>query len=95
MTRGKTRRRPSGDRELFKDDAGRFRPGSLTTHELVAELGSEPAGTPRYASLAEEAARRAARRAFPASRVPALIPCAESLVAEIPGIPDAGRGEFR
>lgn len=63
-------RRPGGDRELFKDDIGRFRPGYMTTSELIAELGSEPMGSARYMSLATEASRRAARRTFPPSKVP-------------------------
>jgi hypothetical protein len=93
LTRGKPKRRLGGDRELFKDDLGRFRPGYLTTSELIAELGSEPADTARYASLAAEAARRAARRAFPARRVPTLIPADESLD---PGIrtPSAGANQL-
>ncbi|SRR5712691_16133 len=73
LLRKRSEQRVQGNKDLFKDKAGRVIPGYLTTSELIAELDTEPVGTDRYASLAIEAIRRADRRAFPASRIPALV----------------------
>jgi hypothetical protein len=73
LLRQRSEQRVAGNKELFKDEEGRIIPGYLTTSELLAELGSEPAGTGRYASLAIEAIHRADRRAFPASKAAALV----------------------
>jgi hypothetical protein len=62
----------TGNKELFRDDQGWFKPGYLTTSELIAELDAGPVGTDRYASLTAEALRRAAVNAFPARRASAL-----------------------
>jgi len=47
LLRERTRRRLSGDRELFKDSDGHTIPDCLTTSELIAQLNPEPTGTCR------------------------------------------------
>ncbi len=73
LLRQRSEQRVAGNKDLFTDDQGRVKPGYMTTSELIAELGTEPIGTERYAELAVEAIGRADRRAFPKSKVPALV----------------------
>jgi hypothetical protein len=85
LLRERSEHRAEGRRELFRDREGRTKPGYMTTSELIAELGSEPGGTGRYAELAIEAAQRAQRDAFPAGRVPEMSAWRDGMMRLISG----------
>jgi hypothetical protein len=70
----------SREEGLFRDAAGRYRPGCMATWEIIRELEAEPQGSDRFAALAAEACRRAARGAFPKARVP------EAVLFGVPGV---------